>query len=341
MARRGVARGSRPRRLEGRRPLSSEREADQGRLPGTADGLATRAASRWPATPRRAVYERLHQRRRATCILMDQPPAAGERALPAGRHATTERRAAGYNAMARLAAGRVDAFVAAAVYLRPRGLSAPDILAADAGAGLAVLEDLGDGLFARLIEAAGRRGAALRRRHRRPGRSCTPSAAAGAGSGDGVLAAADLRRPGAADRRQTCSSNGCPSSTRAGRSTPRPWPNGRRSGRRSARAARPGATVFCHRDYHAENLIWLPDREGAARVGLLDFQDAVRAHPAWDLSMLLQDARRDVSPELRGRGAGPLSRRCAPSVDQRGLPGRLPRALAPSTSPGSSASSPG
>ena len=58
------------------------------------------------------------------------------------------------------------------------------------------------------------------------------------------------------------------------------------------------ASVFCHRDYHAENLIWLPEREGAARVGLLDFQDAVKAHPAWDLSMLLHDARRTISPEL-------------------------------------------
>ena len=55
--------------------------------------------------------------------------------------------------------------------------------------------------------------------------------------------------------------------------------------------------MFCHRDYHAENLIWLPERDGPARVGLLDFQDAVLAHPVWDLSMLLHDARRDVSPE--------------------------------------------
>jgi hypothetical protein len=58
-----------------------------------------------------------------------------------------------------------------------------------------------------------------------------------------------------------------------------------------------GASVFCHRDYHVENLIWLPGRKGAARVGLLDFQDALRAHPAWDFSMLLHDGRRDVSPE--------------------------------------------
>ena len=56
--------------------------------------------------------------------------------------------------------------------------------------------------------------------------------------------------------------------------------------------------MFCHRDYHAENLIWLPERDGVARVGMIDFQDAVRAHPSWDLHSLLQDARRDVSPEL-------------------------------------------
>jgi hypothetical protein len=56
--------------------------------------------------------------------------------------------------------------------------------------------------------------------------------------------------------------------------------------------------VFCHRDYHAENLIWLPQRDGPARVGMLDFQDALLAHPVWDLSMLLHDARRDISADL-------------------------------------------
>lgn len=51
------------------------------------------------------------------------------------------------------------------------------------------------------------------------------------------------------------------------------------------------------RDYHSPNLIWLPDRQGIARVGLLDFQDAVMGPPAYDLASLLQDARVDV-PEL-------------------------------------------
>lgn len=57
-------------------------------------------------------------------------------------------------------------------------------------------------------------------------------------------------------------------------------------------------TVISLRDYHVDNLMWLPDRDGLDRVGLLDFQDALLGHPAYDLVSLLQDARRDVSPAL-------------------------------------------
>ena len=57
-------------------------------------------------------------------------------------------------------------------------------------------------------------------------------------------------------------------------------------------------TVLIQRDYHAENLLWLPDREGTARVGLLDFQDAMIGHPVYDLVSVLQDARRDVSGQI-------------------------------------------
>jgi tRNA threonylcarbamoyl adenosine modification protein YjeE len=52
------------------------------------------------------------------------------------------------------------------------------------------------------------------------------------------------------------------------------------------------------RDYHSPNLLWLPEREGVARVGLLDFQDAVLGPPAYDLGSLLQDARVDVPEKL-------------------------------------------
>jgi len=59
------------------------------------------------------------------------------------------------------------------------------------------------------------------------------------------------------------------------------------------------ANVVVLRDYHAENLIWLPVRHGTARVGLLDYQDALAGHPAYDLVSLLEDARRDTSDALR------------------------------------------
>lgn len=52
--------------------------------------------------------------------------------------------------------------------------------------------------------------------------------------------------------------------------------------------------VVSLRDFHAENLMWLPDREGIARLGLLDFQDAFLTHPVYDLVSLLTDARTQV-----------------------------------------------
>ncbi|KQT33636.1 aminoglycoside phosphotransferase [Sphingomonas sp. Leaf412] len=55
------------------------------------------------------------------------------------------------------------------------------------------------------------------------------------------------------------------------------------------------APVTVLRDYHAENLMLVGDGD---RLGLLDFQDALAGHPAYDLVSLLQDARRDVEPAI-------------------------------------------
>lgn len=52
------------------------------------------------------------------------------------------------------------------------------------------------------------------------------------------------------------------------------------------------------RDFHSPNLLWLPERDGIARVGLLDFQDAVLGPNAYDVVSLLQDARVDVPEEM-------------------------------------------
>ena len=57
-------------------------------------------------------------------------------------------------------------------------------------------------------------------------------------------------------------------------------------------------TTWSLRDYHSPNLIWLPEREGVRKVGIIDFQDCVLGHPAYDLVSLLQDARVTVSDDL-------------------------------------------
>lgn len=68
------------------------------------------------------------------------------------------------------------------------------------------------------------------------------------------------------------------------------------------------------RDYHAENIMLIEGGAGAGRYGLLDFQDALAGHPAYDLVSMLEDARRDVTPSVEqamldhyiaATGAGP------------------------------------
>ncbi|MBP7816646.1 MAG: phosphotransferase [Phenylobacterium sp.] len=274
--------------------LSSDREAIKSAfLARHGWGEARRAPLSGDASTR--AYERLYPAAGASLIFMDQPPNA--ETAPCHPDATPEDRAkAGYNALARLAAGRVDAFVAVAEWLKAQGLSAPSILAHDAAQGLAVLEDLGDDLFAVLI-AGGLDETAL-----------YDAAIEGLVKLHSVVPPAALTAPGISwpllDYDEVALKT-------AGDILPEWLPRLKPELSFSAAAVADwdklwapirargaaGASVFCHRDYHAENLIWLPDRQGAARVGLLDFQDAVRAHPAWDMSMLLHDARRDVSPQ--------------------------------------------
>ncbi|PZX18990.1 hypothetical protein LX81_00684 [Palleronia aestuarii] len=95
-------------------------------------------------------------------------------------------------------------------------------------------------------------------------------------------------------------------------------------------AAADDSIVLLHRDYHVQNLVWLPEREGIARVGMLDFQDALAGHPAYDLVSLLQDARRDVPQAVEremirrfaartGRDPEPFARAYAVQGAQRQL----------------------
>lgn len=275
--------------------MSSDRESQRLAFLKAA-GLA--AAERRPlpgdASTRR--YERLLAPSGVRLMLMDQPPAAESPPCdPAW--SPDQRRRSGWNAVARLAAGRIEAFAAVAAHLRGLGLSAPEIVALDTAAGLAVIEDLGDDLFARVVAA----GAdpvplyaaaveVLARLHAAP----APDRLDGPGGDWPLLAYDAVALQGGADLfvewlpRLDPRLDFGPSAVDAWREAWAPI----------AARGEAEASVLAHRDYHAENLIWLPQRAGAARVGLIDFQDAVRAHPCWDLHSLLQDARRDVAPEL-------------------------------------------
>ncbi len=179
----------------------------------------------------------------------------------------------------------VGPFVRVAGLLKGWGLSAPEILAEDREHGLLLLEDLGDDLFARVLSV-----------------DSAPETALYEAAVD-VLVALHRHQPPPAP------SYGPEEMTRAAR-LPFEWyvreADGPGAGDRFAAVVRqtverevPSSDALVLRDYHAENLIWLPDREGAARVGLLDFQDAAAGHHAYDLASLLTDIRREVSPALR------------------------------------------
>ncbi len=293
--------------------MSADREAlkaqflkDHGLGDARREPLAGDASTR--------AYERLHRHDKPSLIFMDQPPKA--ETAPCPPDATVEERLAlGFNASYRLAAGRVDAFVACARHLKGLGLSAPEIIAFDAGSGLAVLEDLGDGLFASRILAGEDEAPlyddaidALCVLHAAP----PPEVLGEGGEATWPLLSYDaLALKMASDLfvewlpRLRPELTFDPAALSAWEAAWTPIRD----------RAEVGAEVFCHRDYHAENLIWLPERSGPARVGLIDFQDAVKAHRVWDLSMLLHDARRDVSPE---REAAALSRYLAahPTLDR-------------------------
>ena len=255
---------------------------------GLADAVRTPLAG--DASTRR--YERLTTPSGQSLMLMDQPPAAESQPCdPAW--SPVQRHASGWNAVARLSAGRIEAFAAVAEHLRSLGLSAPEIVAIDAAAGLAVLEDFGDDLFARVIE----RGEPEERMYVAAVQSLVilheatvPEALPGS-AGDWALQTYDeTALQGGADlfiewmpRLDTALDFG----EEALAEWHAAWAPIIASGVA-------GATVMAHRDYHAENLIWLPHRSGFARAGMIDFQDAVLAHPSWDLHSLLQDARRDL-----------------------------------------------
>lgn len=225
-------------------------------------------------------------------LLMDAPLVEAAPCPPDADEAT--RNAMGWNAQSRLAASRVDAFVAVAAHLRARGFSAPEIFAADAEAGLALVEDFGAGReFARLIERGeedevalyAEAGALLAELHSQPAPARLCDWPIFNYDELALRVNADLFAewlPQLDQRMVT------------GEAMLEDWARARDG---LIGQAMTFPRDFILRDFHAENLLWLPERSGLARIGLLDFQDAINGWDGWSMAMLIQDARRTVSAE--------------------------------------------
>lgn len=223
------------------------------------------ASCGWAAAARRHLagdasdrsYERLRLGA-ATAVLMDSPPGGADD--PA-------------------------AFMAMAIHLRGLGLSAPAVLAADSGLGFLLLEDLGDDLYARLLVNDPAREAAL---YAEAVDVLVHLQRAPAPVGLSDLTAADWAEAAcfALDWYARAATGVAPDKTMFLSALTK-----------ALQTHANGPRVLILRDFHAENLLWLPGRAGLGKVGLLDFQLAQMGQPVYDLVSLLQDARRDVRPE--------------------------------------------
>jgi len=221
------------------------------------------AAARWrlagDASFRR--YDRLEQEGRRI-VLMDAPPPQED----------------------------VRPFLRVARHLRGLGLSAPEILAEDVALGLLLLEDFGDATYTRLLA----QGAAeaplyalaidvLIALHHRADPAATPVPPY---DDQRLLTEAallvDWYLPAV---------TGTPTEPALRAEYLALW-----QGLLGAARGVPPTLVL--RDYHVDNLMLLEGRSGIAACGLLDFQDAVIGPRSYDLVSLLEDARRDVSPDL-------------------------------------------
>lgn len=224
----------------------------------------------------------------STAVLMDAPIQPDGPPIRDGRS---------YSRIARLAENMVRPFVAIGAVLRDAGLSAPAVPALDLDRGILLVEDLGNRGFAAEL-AAGTSQAELWRAAvdvliRLRGVPLPPRLPLP----DGSIYVLPRRDRAAFEIEVELLLDWH-------------WPAIKGTPADSVRAefmalwapvidrllALPGGWFL--RDYHSPNLVWLPQREGIARVGILDFQDALEEHAAFDLVSLLQDARVTVPEEL-------------------------------------------
>jgi len=178
-------------------------------------------------------------------------------------------------------------FLSIGRHLLGLGFSAPRALGVDLERGLILLDDFGDGLVGPLLAAAPARETAvyaqaidvLAALHTHP----APDIA--------LYAEAELRREVRLFPEWYLPAVGLTEASGYDAAWRAVW--------REVVAATAAAPVLTLRDYHADNLMLL-DRPGVRGLGLLDFQDALAGHPAYDLVSLLKDARRSLGGDLEG-----------------------------------------
>jgi tRNA threonylcarbamoyl adenosine modification protein YjeE len=233
-------------------------------------------------------YARLRDGTR-TVLLMDAPRQPDGPPIRDGKS---------YSRIACLAEDMVRPFVAIGAVLRTAGLCAPAVMAADLDAGLALVEDLDDRLFGRQVAAGASQGElwraavdALVRLRRVPVPPALPLP-------DGTSYTLPRRDRAAFEIEIELllewlwpELKGAPATEAVRAEFRAVW-----APIIDRLLALPGGWFL--RDYHSPNLVWMPEREGAARVGILDFQDALNEHFSFDLVSLLQDARVDVPEAL-------------------------------------------
>ena len=230
-------------------------------------------------------YERLTKAGCPPAILMISPPRADGPPIRYGKS---------YGAIAHLAE-TITPFLAVDSGLRAHGFSAPEIHASDSETGLAIIEDFGgEGLVdaqGPIAERYAEATAVLARLHQLDLTEDLPIGTAGAyrippydldALGIEVELLLEWYAPHVA---------GVALASGARAAFVNLW----REVLGEVLAAKRTWTL---RDYHSPNLLWLADREGLARIGIIDFQDCVLGHPAYDVASLLQDARVTVADEL-------------------------------------------
>lgn len=233
-------------------------------------------------------YERLTDENGRTAVLMISPPRADGPPIRFGKS---------YSAIARLAED-IRPFLAVSDALRAKGFSAPETLASDWETGLAILEDFGDRAFLDdgqpIIERYAEAVALLARIHAHPQPDVLPL------NQDETYAIPPYDVEALSIEVELLLDWYAPHLAKAA------IPSGARAvfvnlWRHTFDQVLAGPRTWTLRDYHSPNLIWLVEREGMARVGILDFQDCVIGHPAYDVASLLQDARVTIPDHMELR----------------------------------------